>query len=357
MVWPPNLNFGKHFLPATLTNDLDRTPRDAMSDSDVSSSDESAPNSQLIINLKRRVADLERQVVDLIKHVSELVPLPTIANNSNRAIDALMILPQHDKCAFAEDLFAIGNLCHATRSEESLWSALARVRRGQEGKTVLMYAAHRGDVVRINWLLDCWPHPNEVTCIEDSQRSALYFACEAGQLEAVRALARRKSDAGMHCATVAIENGHKSTIAALLVSFRSDHTSKCHLLMLACQCGRGEIVRLLITAGADVNWVNHLGQTALMHAAENGSLSAINSLIIAGAVLNTVSTDTGTFGGRTALHFALQFEKVGAAIALIAKGADVTIRNAAGKSASDMIEELHSSYDKSLLCEFAQMNA
>ena len=49
--------------------------------------------------------------------VAQLLPLATAHNNACR--DALIILPQHDKSAFALDLRAIGSLCRATRAKES----------------------------------------------------------------------------------------------------------------------------------------------------------------------------------------------------------------------------------------------
>ncbi len=123
------------------------------------------------------------------------------ANERNRAIDALTIAAQHDECALASDLAAVGSLCVATRREEPLWAALARVPHGPLKRTALMYAAKTGDFARVRFLIKCCSRashldalsgPNDLVLVDRRRAddydgclgatgsfSALFFAIEA----------------------------------------------------------------------------------------------------------------------------------------------------------------------------------
>ena len=70
-------------------------------------------------------------------------------------LDALFIAFQSEKgrAGFAEDLRWCAGLCRATWGEEALWNGMVHVRRGWHYRTHLMYAAERGDVERVRWLL------------------------------------------------------------------------------------------------------------------------------------------------------------------------------------------------------------
>ena len=59
-------------------------------------------------------------------------------NESNKAIDALFIVVQHDGCKWAHECRFVKDLCKATRAETGLWSAMARVRYGRKKHTLLM---------------------------------------------------------------------------------------------------------------------------------------------------------------------------------------------------------------------------
>ncbi len=48
-------------------------------------------------------------------------------NESNKAIDALFIVAQHDGCKWADECGYVKDLCRATRAETGHWSAMARV--------------------------------------------------------------------------------------------------------------------------------------------------------------------------------------------------------------------------------------
>lgn len=72
-------------------------------------------------------------------------------------------------------------------------------------------------------------------------------------------------------------------------------------LMLAADNGHLAVARLLIAAGAEINAANKSGFTALMNAADQGDLSMVETLVIAGADVNARSKVD-----YTALHMALR---------------------------------------------------
>ena len=74
-------------------------------------------------------------------------------NESNKAIDALFIVAQHDGCKWADECRIVKDLCKATRAETGLWSAMARVGYGWKKRTLLMFEAQRGRLDRVQWLL------------------------------------------------------------------------------------------------------------------------------------------------------------------------------------------------------------
>lgn len=70
-------------------------------------------------------------------------------------LSALMIAFQDEtgRRGYAEDLRFAAGICRATWGEEQIWNGLARVQRGASKRTHLMYAAWKGDVDRVRWLL------------------------------------------------------------------------------------------------------------------------------------------------------------------------------------------------------------
>lgn len=66
----------------------------------------------------------------------------------------------------------------------------------------------------------------------------------------------------------------------------------CRLLHFACQHYRGDIVKVCLDSGADVELKNESGSTALDDAAWKGFKEAVSALVLAGA-----NVDTQTNGG------------------------------------------------------------
>ena len=106
-------------------------------------------------------------------------------NESNKAIDALFIVAQHDGCKWAHECRFVKDLCKATRAETGLWSAMARVGYGRKKRTLLMWEAHQGCLDRVQWLL-ARGAPRDAR--DYLGRTALLWASLNGRSDIVRAL-------------------------------------------------------------------------------------------------------------------------------------------------------------------------
>jgi ankyrin repeat protein len=104
-------------------------------------------------------------------------------------------------------------------------------------------------------------------------------------------------------------------------------------LITAAFLGKIEAAKILINAGAELNYRNADGSTALHTAAAFGKTEAAKMLIDAGADLNLKNNQ-----GSTALHTAAFFCRVEIVEILLEKGADKTIKNKAGKTAFELVE-------------------
>jgi hypothetical protein len=185
-------------------------------------------------------------------------------------LDALFIAFQSKKgrAGFAEDLKWCAGLCRATWGEEALWNGMVHVRRGAKKRTHLMYAAERGDVERVRWLL-ARGAPTELA--DESGWTACLWASSTGHVDVVRTLLA--AGANVNAAS------HRGTTS----------------LMAASYCGHVEVVRVLLAAGADINASNSAQWTALHWAAQHGRDDVIRELLAAGAEATRVDSR-----GRTA---------------------------------------------------------
>ncbi|MCO6490546.1 MAG: ankyrin repeat domain-containing protein [Phaeodactylibacter sp.] len=115
-------------------------------------------------------------------------------------------------------------------------------------------------------------------------------------------------------------------------------------LITAAFAGNADAARLLIEAGADINYQNDDGSTALHTAAVFGKTDVAKLLIDAGAKLDVPNKE-----GATALHTAAFFGRTEIVKALLDKGADKTIKNGVGKTALETVqapfEEVKPLYD------------
>lgn len=92
-------------------------------------------------------------------------------------------------------------------------------------------------------------------------------------------------------------------------------------------------VPILIAHGADVNYRDEEGRTALMRAAKNSDTAMMDILLEGGADVNLADD-----AGMTALMYAAQKANIENVHKLIERGADIDARNRAGESARDIAQ-------------------
>jgi len=115
-------------------------------------------------------------------------------------------------------------------------------------------------------------------------------------------------------------------------------------LITAAALGNTEAAKLLIEAGAELNYKNVDGSTALITSVVFGTTDVARLLIDSGADLNITNNL-----GSTALHTGAFFGRTEIAKALLDKNADKTIKNNAGQTPYDMViapfEDVKGTYD------------
>ncbi len=187
-----------------------------------------------------------------------------------------------------------------------------------DGTSALVVAAHSGHAAMALHLLEAGADPNAM----GSGYAALHIAVRRGDLELVRALLARGSDAGARLVkpTPARRLSDDVGLARPLVGTTP--------LWLAASFGHAEIVRLLAAAGADVTAAANDGTTPLMAAIGRNpaaALAAATHLVQAGADVNAADEN-----GNTALHRAAS-SGFDAVVRLLAeKGAGLEARNRQG---------------------------
>lgn len=106
------------------------------------------------------------------------------------------------------------------------------------------------------------------------------------------------------------------------------------LLILAAYHGHGELVRLLLEAGADTEMANDRGQTALCAAAFRGDAGIVRTLVGHGAQIE------GPPGGRSPFMIAAMFDRVEIMQLLRDQGADPWAREDGGLTALEAAQKM-----------------
>eukprot|EP00439_Symbiodinium_sp_Y106_P075180 s742_g14.t2 len=199
----------------------------------------------------------------------------------------------------------------------------------QQGTTALMRACFCGHETVVRLLLEAGATVGN---------RPLAFACAQGHgsivrllLEANAAKADRLSSA--HALVSAAHGGHTGIVRYLLAA-RTVTTGIAEVAPLQCALseaatfGQAEVVKALLEACADLDYVDISGWTALMQASLYSRLDVVRLLLQEGAEANVVDED-----GTTALMLASMTGHAEVVEVLIKSGADRTLVSKEGKTA------------------------
>ncbi len=175
-----------------------------------------------------------------------------------------------------------------------------------------------------------------------NEPTALMKAVAAGDLDAARALIDAGNSVNVStpqgsALSWAVENKQVNAVMYLLSLGANPNIGipqgKSSPLMTVAGEGETQMVRLMLAAGANVNYADSVGNTAIAQAAYNGHLTTVKTLLKAGANVNIEP------GGRSLLMHIVEGNDLMLAQVLIAAGADVNFRDAAGNSALQIAKE------------------
>ena len=172
--------------------------------------------------------------------------------------------------------------------------------RDEKGRTALFRASRLGKSDLVRLLLDRRADPN---ALDSSGEAPLQAAARYGHLECVEMLVAAGADLDHYpppekspfsetaiCSAARKQPG----IAKWLLRHGADpniasSARRLPLGMVLAHSGDVELVQLLIQAGADLNAVDHMGNTPLHHAAESGNIPLVRILLDAGAAVDSVN--------------------------------------------------------------------
>jgi len=208
------------------------------------------------------------------------------------------------------------------------------------GETALMFASAKGYQEITELLLEKGANLH----LKDKEGwTALMWAVQGGYIEIVKILINKSGNDintptkdGDTPLTKASQNGHIEIVKFLIeqganIDFQ-DNTGVSALLW-ASQKLYTKIVKLLIENDANLDLQNHLGATALIYAVQDGHLTISKLLIENGANLNLQ-----TFSGETALMLASGLGHIKIAKLLIENGVNIHLKNNKGYTALDIAD-------------------
>jgi len=201
-----------------------------------------------------------------------------------------------------------------------------------------------GDHEGANWLIDLGGTIQRNENDKILKCSFLLYFQRENSLALLQRILEKKMEINVFSLLVSAANGCKNSIIETIVKnyqfdINRQRKRKGTSVLHRCVFGNHflKTVQLLLSLGANPNLPNASGQTALHEAAKDHMYDAdkiVNCLITAGAKVNIQDNK-----GNTPLHIALDISKPGweCVRILLNHKADITIKNAAGQTAGDII--------------------
>lgn len=222
------------------------------------------------------------------------------------------------------------------------------------GTTALIRAAMQGHVEMMRWLLD---HGANINGRDGEGRAALHQALQYKQVKAAQLLIERGADVNVVASpdlstTVTVGSGSFVRSHTVYVATLNNTTTSYTIsgngnivvtggnlkgspysaspLMIAAEQGLTDCIRQMLARGANVNWQNGAGTTALLEAVRNGRKNAATLLIEAGADVNVMDTNK-----QTPLLAALENGNYAIALLLLGHDAKANTKDVTGLTPLD----------------------
>jgi len=171
----------------------------------------------------------------------------------------------------------------------------------------------------------------------------LNIAAKAGLIKAVSLLISKGADPnlnsryGSSALIVATVNNHYEVVDYLLSngtnlfithdsyneSGKISKSIKVCKAMLSVRNGNAQLVEVLEKHGASINEIDLNGETLIFKTAEAGNSDLLSYLISRGLDVNHIKSETDTYRGETALHYAVRAKKIDSIKILLKAGADI----------------------------------